>query len=218
LRASSDEATRQRLLDAATFLFSERGFRRVTVRDICREAHANVSAVNYHFGDKLGLYREVVGRAIQRVHGDPTTDPGEPASPEDKLRHYVRTFVPRVAMPTGNAVWMMKLMRQEMQDPTSLAPWIAERAILPRIRFLSETIAELIGCTPDDARVRRCVISLQAQCLFYMPNDFRKVGFPDWHEPTPEEIEEAAEHIVEFTLAGIAKIAGRSAGLPSTKE
>ncbi len=205
-RASSDEATRERLLDAATALFSERGFRRVTVRDICRDAKANVSAVNYHFGDKLGLYREVMGRALRRVRGDPTTDPGKSASPEDKLRHYVRTFVPRVALPEGDAVWVMKLMRQEMQDPTPLAPWIAEQAILPRIRYLSETIAELIGCPPDDVRVHRSVISLQAQCLFYMPNDFRRVGFPDWHEPSREEVAAAAEHIVAFTLAGIREV------------
>ncbi len=209
-QAGSDEDTRGRLVAAATRLFSEHGFRRVTVREICREAHANLSAVNYHFGDKLGLYREVVAVALARVRGDPTTDVDENAPPEEKIRHYVRTFVPRLAAPRGEEVWVMKLMRHELHEPTALAPWIAEQAILPRIRFLARTIAELIGCPPDDPRVRRSVISLQAQCLFYMPNNFRKVAFPDWRDPPAGEIEQAAEHIASLTIAGIRAISDPS--------
>ena len=41
-----DQETRQRLLDAAARLFAEHGFEKVTVRDICKEAGANVAAVN----------------------------------------------------------------------------------------------------------------------------------------------------------------------------
>ena len=51
-----DQETRQRLLEAAARLFAARGFTHVTVREICNAANANVAAVNYHFGDKLGLY------------------------------------------------------------------------------------------------------------------------------------------------------------------
>ena len=50
-----DAATRARLLAAAGRLFADRGFKKVTVREICRAARANVAAINYHFGDKLGL-------------------------------------------------------------------------------------------------------------------------------------------------------------------
>ena len=61
---SDDRDTRERLIEAAGQLFADHGFRKVTVREICRVAHANVAAVNYHFGDKLGLYREVLDTAI----------------------------------------------------------------------------------------------------------------------------------------------------------
>jgi len=64
-RGGTDVAeTRARLLDAARRLFAERGFEDVTVREICREAGANLALVNYYFGDKLGLYLEVVNQAI----------------------------------------------------------------------------------------------------------------------------------------------------------
>ena len=62
-----DRETRERLLRTAARLFADRGFKKVTVRDICRTARANVAAVNYHFGDKLGLYREVLQLAAEAL-------------------------------------------------------------------------------------------------------------------------------------------------------
>jgi len=202
-----DAATRQRLLDAATRLFSERGFRGVTVRHLCRDAKANLAAVNYHFGDKLGLYREVVASALEDVRDDPTTDVAPKSTPEERIRHYVMAYVPRLASPRGRAVWAQKIMRHEMNDPTPLAPWIAEVVILPRIRFLAAAVVDLLGTDTDDPRVGRCVASLQAQCLSYMPNRFRDVAFPGWREMTDAEIQAAARHVADFTLAGIRELA-----------
>lgn len=51
--------TRARLISVATRLFAEHGFDGVSVRMITREANANLGAINYHFGSKEGLIREV---------------------------------------------------------------------------------------------------------------------------------------------------------------
>ena len=195
---------RERLLAAGARLFSEHGFRRVTVRDLCREAGANVSAVNYHFGDKLGLYRQVVEDALETIRGaDPTMEAPPGASPEDRIRHYVRSYLPALAHPTGPAIWLQRLMAHEMQEPTPLAPWIAERVILPRVRYLAKTVAELLDLPADHPRVERCVQSIQAQCLFYAPNRFRRAALPGWHELTDDEIAAVAQHVVTFSLAGM---------------
>src|SRR5205823_3421178 len=67
LMSVKDRATRVRVLTVASRLFAANGFEKVTVREICRAADANVAAVNYHFGDKLGLYREVLAKAIETM-------------------------------------------------------------------------------------------------------------------------------------------------------
>ena len=79
-------------------LFADRGFKKVTVRDICRAARANVAAVNYHFGDKLGLYREVLQRAIDRMRAtnDAAREAGRARRPEEQLRRYIGIFVQRL--------------------------------------------------------------------------------------------------------------------------
>ena len=59
--------TREALLDCAERLFLERGHAATSLRDITREAHANLAAVNYHFGSKDGLYAAVLEEAHARL-------------------------------------------------------------------------------------------------------------------------------------------------------
>src|SRR3954447_26172593 len=116
--SEQDLETRARLLAAATRLFASRGFKKVTVREICTDARANVAAVNYHFGDKLGLYREVLSAAIDTMRGttNAARDAGAGGTAEEKLRAYVRVFLQRV-VGSGDDSWIHQLMAQEIMDP-----------------------------------------------------------------------------------------------------
>src|ERR1700759_3211971 len=62
-----EEATRDRLLDAAERLFAEHGYQATTMRGLTSEADANIAAVNYHFGCKQSLLEAVVHRALAPV-------------------------------------------------------------------------------------------------------------------------------------------------------
>ena len=64
------------MLAEAARLFAERGFNKVTVREICVAAKANVASVNYHFGDKAGLYKEIVEHHKCRIEVDATVGTG----------------------------------------------------------------------------------------------------------------------------------------------
>src|ERR1700742_5054208 len=61
-------ATRVALLDAAERLFSENGIEGTSVREIVREAGANLGAINYHFGTKERLALEVFARRLEPVN------------------------------------------------------------------------------------------------------------------------------------------------------
>ena len=54
------QATRRRILAAASELFAERGFHGTTMRDIAERARVNLAAAHYHFGSKQALYLEVL--------------------------------------------------------------------------------------------------------------------------------------------------------------
>lgn len=206
----SDEETRARILVAAERLFGERGFKRVTVREICRAAEANVAAVNYHFGDKLGLYREVLQSAIEamRATSEAARAAGEGQRPEEQLRRYIGVFLHRVLTPENQAIH--RLITREMSDPTPALDALVEQGIRPRIEYLSSLIAQIIDCPPRDPRVLRCVASIQTQAVAYLPNAIAaRLGFA--LKPTPAQIDEAADHIATFSLAGVRAIARVSA-------
>jgi hypothetical protein len=76
----------------------------------------------------------------------------------------------------------------------------------PRLEYLAGVIAGIIGCDPKDPRVMRSVVSVQAQSIVYArPNVVaERLGFK--FQPTPAQIDEAAQHIAEFSIAGIRAI------------
>jgi AcrR family transcriptional regulator len=208
-RARTDGDTRERLIEAAKALFAEHGFEDVTVRDICREANASLALVNYHFGDKLGLYEVVTEEAIRLIRGfnARTMDAPPGSSAEEKLHHFVRVFLGRVLRPVGSDAWVHQLMQHEIRRPTAAAPKIGRQAIAPRIRYLAEIIGELLDSPPSDPRVMRCVGSVHGLCLIYarigeMPEPMRAAIT---EEPWPDalDIDATAEHVLDFSLAGI---------------
>lgn len=209
----SDARTRARLLEAAFRLFGERGLRDVTVRAICQEAGANLAAVNYHFGDKLGLYREVLHTAIaaMRETTDLAREAGRGRPPEEQLRVFVRLFLERILGPGADAVH--RLVQREVNQPTPALDAIVEQAVRPRVEYLSGVIAALIGCDPKDERVLRCVASVQSQAVAYFPNPITaRLGFMT--KPTPAAIAAAADHVARFSIGGIRAVGGGARSAP----
>jgi AcrR family transcriptional regulator len=197
-----DLETRGRLLEAATRLFAARGFKKVTVREICRDARANVAAVNYHFGDKLGLYREVLSTAIDTMRRttDAARDAGAGGTPEQKLRAYIHVFVKRI-VGSGDDSWIHQLMAQEMMDPTPALDLVADQVIRPRLAYVGEILSELLGRPADDEQVQRCVLSVQAQCHMAMANPLSRRLVPNMQDAA--RLEQLADHIAEFSLGGV---------------
>jgi TetR/AcrR family transcriptional regulator, regulator of cefoperazone and chloramphenicol sensitivity len=202
-----DRETRERLLRTAARLFADRGFKKVTVRDICRTARANVAAVNYHFGDKLGLYREVLQLASDVLRS--TTEAAKEAAvgcqPDEKLRRFVHVHLRRM-LGAERDDWIHRLINREIADPTPALDTLVDQGLRPRLEYLSSIVAEILACPLQDPRVLRSVISVQTQAVAYLPNAIgARIGLKP--KLTAAEIDEIARHISEFSLGGIRALA-----------
>lgn len=66
-RVYNAQSTREAILNAAETLFAERGFDGTSVEAIANQAGYNKSLLFQYFGDKLGLYSEVLKRADKEM-------------------------------------------------------------------------------------------------------------------------------------------------------
>ena len=204
-----DEAdrTRTRLLQAAGKVFAEGGYEGAKVRDICALADVNVAAVNYHFGDKLGLYTEVMKSAMLADSDIQVHDQLKYCkSPEEALRLYIKTLL-RKAYGHDSASLHIRLMTQELARPSAALDRVVNEVIRPRYARLREIIGAIICLSPDDDKTRLCAHSIVGQVVHYV--HATPVISRVWPELAlnPERIEQIADHIADFSLCSLHALA-----------
>ncbi|MCG7985321.1 MAG: TetR/AcrR family transcriptional regulator [Candidatus Thiodiazotropha lotti] len=65
MNGHDDKGVQQRLIDAAMQCFLDDDYHRVTTRQIAAAADTNVSMIRYYFGNKQGLYEEMIRSTLQ---------------------------------------------------------------------------------------------------------------------------------------------------------
>lgn len=192
--------TRDRVLAEAARLFAERGFNKVTVREICIAAKANVASVNYHFGDKIGLYTEIVQQGLGAMGEEPRKPAESGGAPEARLGAFVKEMLEQLLAP-GQDSHVQQLLMHEMADPTPMFEHIAKGVMRPRLSYLCKLVGELMERPPADRVVVNAAASVQAQCLM------AQVTSRTMAKAT--SINELADHITRFSLAGIRELGQR---------
>lgn len=216
LAAEPGAATRERILDASERLFATKGFLATSVRDITSEAGVNLAAINYHFGGKDNLYREMSIRRLRiireqrmaaiRAAMDP---PPERRTVEDLLRRFAVSFLePSADWKQG--VLFLQLFSREMTEPRLPRELVQEELVVPIEAAFVEALRE-IEPGIEESSARLYLNSLVGQVMhmvhmagFYGTLEARAVmGFT---------FDDMIEHIVRFTAEGIRSRAG---GLPA---
>ncbi|MHB8070189.1 MAG: CerR family C-terminal domain-containing protein [Desulfobaccales bacterium] len=201
--------TQQRLLEAAGEVFAEQGFQKTTVREICRQARANVAAVNYHFGDKEGLYAAVIdyahGHALEKYPLLQAEDADLPA--EQRLGAFIRHVLFSL-FDEGAPAWRSKLMAREMIEPTAALDAVVERMIRPMAQRLESIVRAILGAAATDQQVRLCQLSIIGQCLHHRHAQpvIQRLFLQQRYGPA--EVKILADHITRFSwyaLKGLAQ-------------
>jgi TetR/AcrR family transcriptional regulator, regulator of cefoperazone and chloramphenicol sensitivity len=199
--AAGGEATRDKLIAAAGRVFAERGYHSATVREICKRAGANVAAVNYHFGDKLGLYTEVLQQSVRAAQVAAVRDAFERgAPPEQTLRAVIRArlrSVTRHDLPD----WHVGIMAHELARPTPAMTRILDTVSRPLYERMLELVGTILGAPLTDPETRLCAHSIMGQIFLYALAGPVLARLSQQPAPGPRQMDRIADHIADFSLA-----------------
>jgi AcrR family transcriptional regulator len=215
---AASDPTREKLLDVAGRVFAARGYQAVTVREICAAAGANVAAINYHFGDKFGLYTEVLWQSVQAAQVEAIQNAlDQNAPPEDVLRAVIRARL-RGVWRGDLPDWHFRIMAHELAQPTPALRPLINKVARPIFKRLLELIGGMIGLPPNDDTTRLCAISVVGQNLAYVFAGPLLSGiWPDL-KMTPEQVERIADHIADFSLSYLRDYRSKHGGIAPVRE
>jgi AcrR family transcriptional regulator len=199
------EITREQILKAAERLFADRGYEQTSIRAIVAKARVNQAAINYHFGGKEGLYREVLRTAFralteqqlahaQEMRGMSREDAlGEfiryqlhPLMERDELSRHLRIFNWEAVRPTP-------VYRKLMSEET--APFRALAVDLVR-RFLPEA---------DQSTLIMAAVWLVGQCHIFIRSREQLASPPASLALDEAMIERLTKLVSAWALAGLAQ-------------
>lgn len=200
---ATEDGTRSRLLKAATEIFLEEGFRAARVQDIAQRAGVRLSAINYHFSGKEGLYRAALRHHAQlAMLQTPIPQPEDGIPPQPRFRAMVRMMMARM-LGAGTSSRIAQFMLREISNPTAALDELVELFSRPQAQGMLALLREICGPEVPQIVLSRAFLSLFGQCVVYAS------GHPLIIRVFPEiladdaMLDSVSNQIADFSWAGL---------------
>lgn len=212
--------TKEKILVAACRIFVEKGYRDATHAEICRQAETNIAAINYYFSSKENLYRTVFERLARKLDDIYPLDGGlkSSAPPEQRLHAFIHAHLSRMFDPEHLGD-LHRIRMSEMFDPTGLLEDLLEQRLAHDRQYIQTVLREILGTKAKQRDIDWCELSIVGQCFMAAPGPMGKGPGPrDIFLLKPGKVGLLADHILSFSLAGIAAISRKMEPVSSSKK
>ena len=164
---STQEETRWRLLQAATEVFAEVGYRAATTREIARRAGVNLASIHYHFGDKAELYREVFRLPFLDECNVFATLDIEQATLEEALHSFYNWMFPPTPEEDPMMHLFLRMHTREEAEPSGVMGDALAQAFRPNHEKMQAVLCRELGLKKPDTEVDRLTFSLAGLASVY---------------------------------------------------
>ncbi|SDH03985.1 transcriptional regulator, TetR family [Vibrio xiamenensis] len=200
------EQTRQRILAAAGELFAQTGFAETTNKAIAAKAKVDLASINYHFGNRSGLYQRALATAHRQIINidDLHALQNQALAPEQKLTQFIQLVCQRTL---SEPSWYAQILAREVLSPSSNLAVLIDEEIQPKMAILKRLLSDVSGIPETAPELMPCLINLVAPCLMLLvtrnlsPNPLKMV-----HAMPPSEV---IDHLSCYALAGLKAVGER---------
>lgn len=196
------ERTRQRILEAATFIFARYGPAGARVDDIVRMARVNKRMVYHYFGSKERLYEAVLRQRYDQVAREEADVAAEFGSPKEQIesliRHYFN-FLDRHPQYVALLTW------ENLNEARGLDSAKLGNVKNPIQSHFERVIEEGIRMKVfrKDISAQQLLISCYALCFYYFSNQHTLSRILGVNLAGKAMKKERLNHVVELVLGGI---------------
>ena len=200
--ASDAGMAREALLDAAQELMAEKGYPRVTVREVAERAGVQPGLVNYHFGGKTGLLRSVVAAVSDEMFARVGAAIATGGSFEDRIRALTQGIVAAI----NAAPYAPRLIVEQIL--------FADASVIEECveRFARPHFAAIIALLDDGRRSgemrpvdpRFMVPSMIGSCVYFFLSEPLLRRLYELDELDVKLTRDFAAHTAELILHGVA--------------
>ncbi|WP_237681538.1 TetR/AcrR family transcriptional regulator [Agrobacterium vitis] len=198
-------STKEALLDAAIRLFSQSGYNAVSMRDIAKEADANLGSLTYHFGSKANLLRQIYERHTQPMNARRLELLGEAKrlrDPDERLIAILRAYVMPAYMSSsdhdGGGAEFTRMRAILSAESNSDAQLIIAEAFDDTSRIFIEAIADCVPGADQAGLVWRSQFLLGA--LYYALINPDRVTRLSGGQVDGNDRNAAIQHLVEASF------------------
>jgi AcrR family transcriptional regulator len=205
--------TRVCILDAAEHLFMAHGYDGTSMRQITSEAGVNLAAVNYHFGSKEALIREVLRRRLDwlnderlRVLARLEAEAGEgPVKPSLLVDGFFGTLLRMADDDEHGGLTFLRLLGRTMAEPSGfIRTFLAHeyRVVVDRYR---EAFFRAMPGVPKAEIIWRFHFMLGATSYAIAGTDSLRL-VTDWQiedEDSTDRLDRLVQRLMSFMLGGL---------------
>lgn len=201
--ASSEERSREprlRILETAEALFANRGFEGVSIREIADQAKVNSAMIYYYFGNKTGLYRGIIEKALEELTDRLTQSIKEGKDPVERLTRYLNSHIAFLRLKSKTAQIIFQVIYSSEAQVDLLVEQYWSKHFLMVEQILKEGIAAGFF-RPVDTRL--ATITLRGMILWYFlaaPIVSRYPGMEGYPQQFDDQL---ADHTLNLFLQGI---------------
>ncbi|MDR3559869.1 MAG: CerR family C-terminal domain-containing protein [Negativicutes bacterium] len=194
-----EKDTQTKLLEAATQLFSQKGFNAVSTRELAEAAGANIAAISYYFRGKEGLYQAVLEEQFAPIsQALKTVEARSDIPPAERLTLYAR----HIASIHRQRPHFIRFMHGELVNPTPCLESVIKKYISRIYQFLHKALQDGVdaGDFKPDLNLGFAVVSLAGIMNFYF---FARPIFREFMPLTAESDQEYTAQAFGLYLDGI---------------